>query len=48
MNRLDAGARHVRLCSACPFCGSALKEWMVTYQVLVWPGAVLLSISGWR
>jgi hypothetical protein len=47
MNRLGVGARHLRLCGACPFCGSTLKEWMVTYQVLVWLGAVVLSISGW-
>ncbi|CAB3760030.1 hypothetical protein LMG29542_03733 [Paraburkholderia humisilvae] len=47
MNRLGAGTRHLRLRSACPFRGAAWKEWMVTYQVLVWLGAALLSISGW-
>jgi len=23
------------------------KEWMLAYQVLVWTGALMLSISGW-
>jgi hypothetical protein len=23
------------------------KEWMLAYQVLVWAGALMLSISGW-
>ncbi|CAB3772230.1 hypothetical protein LMG29739_06223 [Paraburkholderia solisilvae] len=47
MNRLGVGARCSQLRSACPFRGSALNEWMVTYQVLVWLVAVLLSVSGW-
>jgi hypothetical protein len=47
MNRLGAGARCSLLRSACPFRASALKECMVTYQVLVWLGAALLSVSGW-
>jgi hypothetical protein len=47
MNRLGVGARCSKLRSTCPFRGSALNGWMVTYQVLVWLGAVLLSASGW-